>query len=60
MLLQEAAIMGRPVLSIIPRTEEKKYVMGLRTGVIPFVTTRSELETIFCQLLREEATISNN
>ena len=50
--------MGRPVLSILPRTEEKKYLLGLRTGVIPFVTTRNELETILCQFLRKETTMS--
>lgn len=60
MLLQEAAIMGRSVLSILPRTEEKNYLLGLRTGAIPFVTTRNELETILYQFLREETTMSNS
>jgi hypothetical protein len=60
MLLQEAAIMGRPVLSIIPRTEEKNNLLGLRTGVIPSVTTRNELEMVLCQLLGEETTMSNS
>jgi hypothetical protein len=57
MLLQEAAIMGRPVLSILPRPEEKEWLQGVRTGIIPFVTTRDELETILAQFLREGATV---
>jgi hypothetical protein len=59
MLLQEAAVMGRPVLSILPRTEEKDWLQGVRTGIIPFVTTRDELRTIFFQLLREGTTLRN-
>ncbi len=60
MLLQEAAIMGRPVLAIIPRPEEKDYLLGVRTGAIPFATTRCELETILSQFVREETTMSNS
>lgn len=60
MLLQEAAIMGRPVLAIIPKIEEKNYLLGVRTGVIPVATTRDELEKFLCQLLGEETAMSNS
>jgi hypothetical protein len=59
MLLQEAAIMGKSVLSILPRTEEREWLQGVRTGFIPFVTTRNELKTILYQFLQEE-TIKTN
>ena len=59
MLLQEAAIMGKPVLSILPRTKEKEWLQGVRTGIIPFVTTRDELKTILLSLLRNGTTLKN-
>lgn len=60
MLLQEAAIMGRPVLSILPRTEEKEWLLEVCTGIIPFATTRNELKTVLFKLLREETTMVNS
>jgi hypothetical protein len=60
MLLQEAAVMGKSVLSILPRTEEREWLQGVRTGIIPFVTTRNELETILYQFLQEETIKTNS
>jgi hypothetical protein len=43
MLLFEAALMGRPTLSIVPRAVEQTWLPGLQTGLIPCVGTRSAL-----------------
>jgi hypothetical protein len=47
MLLMEAALLGRPTLSIVPRPEEKAWLPGIAAGLIQCTTTRQEL----CELL---------
>ncbi len=43
MLLQEAAIMGRPTLSVVPRPQESKWLPSVLAGVTPCVWSREEL-----------------
>ncbi len=43
-LLVEAALLGRPTLSIVPRPREKEWLASARAGVTPCATTRAELE----------------
>lgn len=54
-LLAEAALLGRPTLSILPRAEEKEWLPSIRTGVTPYVTTRDELRTALKDLLQQES-----
>ena len=51
MLLLEAAIMGRPTLSIVPRVAEKESLPTIRAGITPCVTTRDELWAILPDVL---------
>ena len=51
MLLMEAAIMGRPTLSIVPRDVEKISLPTVRFNITPCVTTREELRTVLPNLL---------
>jgi hypothetical protein len=44
MLLVEAAILGRPVLSILPRVEERGWLGPLANGDIPSVCDRKALQ----------------
>ena len=53
MLLLEAALMGRPTLSIVPRLIEKEWLPSIRMGVTPCVTTRKQLRSALADLLRE-------
>jgi len=53
MVLMEAAIMGRPTLSIVPREAETKSLPTIRAGVTPCVTTRGELRSILPDLLQK-------
>ncbi len=50
-LLVEAAIIGRPVLSILPRAIEKSWLGPIKSGMIHCVTTDTELKTILPELL---------
>lgn len=43
MLLLEAALLGRPHLSVLPRGEEREWLATLPSGVTPTVTTAAEL-----------------
>jgi len=43
MLLMEAALMGRPTLSIIPRACEKTWLPTITMGVTPYATTQCEI-----------------
>lgn len=52
MLLMEAAIMGRPTLSIVPREAETKTLPTVRAGITPCVTKRRELRTVLPDLLQ--------
>ena len=53
MLLQEAAIMGKPTLSIVPRSAETRSLPTVRAGITQCVTTRKELQEILPGLLKE-------
>ena len=44
MLLQEAVVLGVPVLSIVPRLIEKEWLPTVRSGITACVTTREELK----------------
>jgi len=52
MLLLEAAILGRPTLSIVPREDEKTLLPTIRLNITPCATTRRELRTVLPDLLR--------
>jgi len=63
MLLIEAAIMGKPTLSIVPRSDEKRSLPTIMAGITPCVTTREELRAVLPvlleQCLRKEADNKN-
>lgn len=43
MLLAEAALLGRPTLSVLPRPAERAWLPTLAAGLAPFVTSRETL-----------------
>ena len=43
MLLAEAALIGKPVLSIIPRVSEKDWLTPIRDGHIPCASNTEEI-----------------
>ena len=51
MLLIEAAIVGRPVLSILPRAIEKSWLGPLKTGHILSVSNREDLRRALQELI---------
>lgn len=63
MLLLEAALLGRPTLSILPRLCEKEWLPTTRTGLTPCATTRSEtrssvqtlMQNILAQILLQSS-----
>jgi len=55
MSIMEAALMGRPTLSIIPRVGEEKMLHSIRIGLTPFVTLRSDLKSILPRLLEGDS-----
>ena len=55
MLLQEAAIMGRPTLSIVSRPAEKESLPMVKAGIIPCVSTQEELQVTIPDLLRKSS-----
>jgi predicted glycosyltransferase len=54
-LLEEAHIMGRPALSILPREEERDWLEALRDGRITSVTARSELRPALVRALHDRS-----
>lgn len=52
MLLTEAALLGRPTLSILPRAAEKEWLPSVRAGLTRCVTERHEVATALTDLLR--------
>ena len=56
MLLQEAAIIGRPTLSIVPRSSETTSLPTVRASITLCVTTREALRDILPDLIREQET----
>ncbi|HAD88378.1 MAG TPA: hypothetical protein DCG48_13540, partial [Rhodospirillaceae bacterium] len=49
-LLTEAALMGCPVLSVLPRAAEAAWLSG-GPGLVPFVTTRDDLRRTLAEAL---------
>jgi hypothetical protein len=43
-LLMEAALAGRPTLSVVPRESEREWCPSVTEGLTPCVTTRRELK----------------
>jgi hypothetical protein len=42
-VLDEAALLGRPVLSIVPRERERVWLIGAMLGVVPMASRRDEI-----------------
>ena len=53
MLLLEAALLGRPTLSVVPRTVEMEWLPSIHIGATACVTTREQLRFILMDLLRD-------
>ena len=53
MSLVEAALLGRPTLSILPRKAEVEWLPTIRSGITPCVTTREELRSSIVDMLRQ-------
>lgn len=53
--LSEAHYLGTPVLSILPREEERAWLEGVRTGQIPCATQRSDILEKLEALIRHPA-----
>lgn len=53
MLLQEAAILGRPTLSILPRESEKAWLPGIAAGATPCATRSAEVDLLLRRILSE-------
>jgi hypothetical protein len=51
MLLLEAAIMGRPTFSIVPRKIEKAWLPTIAAGITPCAMTRDELKSILPEFI---------
>lgn len=45
MILEEAALLGRPTLSILPRDSEREWLATIALGVTPCVSSREALES---------------
>lgn len=50
-LLEEAHLMGKRCLSILPHPAEREWLQGLASGAIPAATTRSELRAMLPEAL---------
>ncbi|MFC1883614.1 hypothetical protein ACFL2O_02480 [Thermodesulfobacteriota bacterium] len=53
MLLQEAAIMGKQTLSIVPRKMERDWLPSIRSGITPCASTRDEINSLLRNLLQD-------
>jgi hypothetical protein len=51
MLLLEAALLGRPTLSIVPRAQEGDWLPIARSGITPCVSDRQELRRTLAHLV---------
>ncbi|MBT7486090.1 MAG: hypothetical protein HN673_06960, partial [Rhodospirillales bacterium] len=52
-LLIEAAILGRPTLSIIPRDVEKNWLDSIELGLTKVATSRDELHQAISQFMKD-------
>lgn len=57
MLLLEAALLGKPTLSIVPRRGEMDFLPTIRMGITPCVTTREQLSSALAGLLQDRPQI---
>ncbi|MBI4615060.1 MAG: hypothetical protein HY720_15715 [Planctomycetes bacterium] len=55
MILEEAALRGRPTLSILPRSVESDLLPSVALGVTPCVTRREEIDSYFSSRAWEAA-----
>jgi hypothetical protein len=60
MLLQEAAIMGKPTLAILPRAVEKQWLPATASGYTPAVVTRTQLKETVRRLVNEPELFRQN
>ncbi|MEK6744856.1 MAG: hypothetical protein AABZ15_14665 [Nitrospirota bacterium] len=62
LLMEEAALLGTQVLSVLPRTREKTWLPAIEDGSIPCVTTREDLQRRLAELLsgRQPAMANRN
>jgi hypothetical protein len=51
LLMEEAALLGKQVLSVLPRVQEKTWLPAIEDGSIPYVTTRKDLHRTLSDLL---------
>jgi hypothetical protein len=49
MLMVEAALLGRPTLAILPRLQEKEWLLTARMGITPCVMRREQLRSTLKQ-----------
>lgn len=54
-LLLEAAILGRPAISVLPRDLERDWSSFVKSGVTPAVTRREDLKHVLARFVRGEA-----
>jgi len=54
-LLEEAHLMGKRCLSILPHPVERAWLQGLESGAIPAATNREELRTMLPAILKDPA-----
>jgi len=52
MILQEAHLMGTPVISILPRQAEKDWLPIIRSGQVKVVMSRAEITAALSEVLR--------
>ncbi len=60
MLMEEAAALGRPTLSILPRPAERDWLPGLADGKIPVATTREEVRMAVAELARRTPSLATS
>jgi hypothetical protein len=53
MLLLEAAILGRPTLSIVPKEEERNWLPSIRAGLTMCASNRKQLQAILPLFLQD-------
>ncbi len=41
--LDEALLLGRPVVAVVPRSQERDWLLGAHLGLVPVATTREEI-----------------
>ena len=57
-LLLEAKLLGKQILSIVPRETERDWLPGIESGTIPCASSREQLKQSLEYLLRDEIRLS--